>query len=329
MTKDTPHFPLYARPAGVVFLDDDPDYLEMLAQVMPTQWPVQCFTSPQSCIQALLAQRERHAQDLWRQQEVINRWRQGASLIRETLQYWRENPMERYALAGVCAVDYAMPAMDGLQVLSALQGWTGTRILLTGRADEQLAVDAFNQGLIEQFIPKQARDMRARLGATVALHHEQPEPARQQIWRASLTPAQDAWLHQPAVHTALRALARQQTWVEWAVIGAPFGILALTANAHVHWLQLEPRDKLQELAEMAQAQGWDADLVQSIRRGNMLMDLEVPLALGPEHQARAQPAVALGAGEQTLYAARFQIDTSFGPGPQGSHAHFLATLGRR
>ncbi len=32
-------FPLYHRPGTVAFLDDDPAYLEMLADVMPRDWP--------------------------------------------------------------------------------------------------------------------------------------------------------------------------------------------------------------------------------------------------------------------------------------------------
>ena len=34
-------FPLFHRPGTVVFLDDDPDYLEMLALVLPRHWHVQ------------------------------------------------------------------------------------------------------------------------------------------------------------------------------------------------------------------------------------------------------------------------------------------------
>ena len=40
-----------------------------------------------------------------------------------------------------------MPAMNGLQVLGELVNWSGSRVLLTGRADEQIAVSAFNAGL--------------------------------------------------------------------------------------------------------------------------------------------------------------------------------------
>ena len=41
--------------------------------------------------------------------------------------------------------------------------WPGSRVLLTGQADEQVAVRAFNRGLIDQFIAKQTPDISRRL----------------------------------------------------------------------------------------------------------------------------------------------------------------------
>ena len=43
-------FPLFHRPGTVVFLDDDPDYLEMLALVLPRHWHVKLFLRPAECI---------------------------------------------------------------------------------------------------------------------------------------------------------------------------------------------------------------------------------------------------------------------------------------
>ena len=44
--------------------------------------------------------------------------------------------------------------LDTPQALSELRDWPGARVLLTGQADEQIAVQAFNRGLIEQFIAR-------------------------------------------------------------------------------------------------------------------------------------------------------------------------------
>jgi hypothetical protein len=86
MNSTTLSFPLYRRPGGVVFLDDDHDYLEMLAEVMPPDWYAQLLMRPVACIELLLQELPQWEADAWAQQEIVNRWRQGASLIPQILQ---------------------------------------------------------------------------------------------------------------------------------------------------------------------------------------------------------------------------------------------------
>ena len=322
-------FALYRRPGGVVFLDDDPDYLEMLAEVMPLDWYVRLFLRPVDCIDLLLQEPARWEADAWRQQEIINRWREGASLIPQILRYWREDGTARFALTQVCVVDYAMPAMSGLRVLSELTDWSGSRILLTGRADEQLAVSAFNRGLIEQFIPKQSPEIRLRLTDAIQNRLRLPDARHQQTWRATLSREQHALLCDPAIAQELEHLVRRQGWIEYVVIGAPFGVLALDPKGGVSWLQLEPADKLPELAEMAESQGWDAPTVQDIRTGKKLIDLELQLALGSNHKPQPRQAFAITSGPTALYAALFTVNEPLSPGFMTSHERFIATCGER
>lgn len=329
MNSTSLSFPLYRRPGGVVFLDDDRDYLEMLAEVMPPDWYVRLLVRPVACIELLQQELPQWEADAWMQQEIINRWRQGASLIPQILQYWQTDGAARFALTEVCVVDYSMPAMSGLRVLSALTGWSGSRILLTGRADEQLAVSAFNRGLINQFIPKQSAEIRLRLTDAIRDLRHLAHARHQQTWRATLSRSQQALLCDPAVMQALEHLARRQGWIEHVVTGAPFGVLALDPKGGVHWLQLEPAENLQELAEMAQSQGWDADTVRDIRSGNRLLDLELQLALNAPQQAQPRQAFAMGGASGRLYAALFSLPEDVSPGFMRSHERFLATHGER
>lgn len=329
MSTTLSSFPLYRRPGGVVFLDDDPDYLEMLAEVMPLEWYVRLFLRPVACIDTLMKEPALWEADAWRQQEIINRWRDGVSLIPQILQYWREDGTERFTLTQVCVVDYSMPAMSGLRVLSELKGWAGSRILLTGRADEQLAVSAFNRGLIEQFIPKQSPEIRLRLIDGIQNLRDMPDARRQQTWRATLTQEQHALLCTPVIAQELENITLRQGWLEHVVIGAPFGLLALDQKGGVCWLQLEPGDKLPELAEMAESQGWDAATAADVRAGRKLIDLELQLALGSGQRPQARQAFAITAGEVRLYAALFSVDNTLAPGFMTSHERFIATSGGR
>ena len=312
-----------------MFLDDDPDYLEMLAEVMPPEWDVRLFMSPVNCIGQLMQEPTRWEADGWRQQEIVNRWQGGTPLIPQILQYWREDQTARFAFTKVCVVDYAMPAMSGLQVLGELTGWTGYRVLLTGRIEEQLAVSAFNRGLIERFVPKQAADIRLRLTGAIQELLDRPDARHEQTWRSTLSREQHGLLCDPAISSQLDEMVRSQGWIEHIVIGAPFGILARDSLGLASWLQLEPARNLPELAEMAESQGWNPAMVEDVRAGRKLLDLELELALGAGRKPESQAAFCIAGANDKVYAALFKIDASLGLGLSNSHASFITGRDRR
>lgn len=338
MITNISSFCQYQRPGGVVFLDDDQDYLEMLAMVMPKRWFARFFVRPQACIDALLKEPPLWEADAWLQQEIINKWRDGAMLIPQILQYWREDGTKRFGLTQVCVVDYSMPAMTGLSVLSELAAWKPARVLLTGRADEQIALSAFNRGLIDRFIPKQTPDIGLTVISVVDGLMMEADDRRQQIWRASLSLEQYNLLNDPAISKELQSLVTRQSWIEYVVIGDPFGLLALDAMGGVHWLKFVTSRGLAAQAVEAAAMGIDPSqsdrheaLVDEIRVGAKLLNLELRDQLGQEVQpyARNTFPITASVGGEVLYTALFPVNESMCPGVMNSYERFLATDGHR
>lgn len=319
-------FPLFHRPGTVVFLDDDPDYLEMLALVLPRQWHVRLFVDPNECINYLQQEPPFWEADAWNQQQLVDQWRAGKPLIPQILAYWSRYT-ERYALTRVCVFDYSMPSMDGLSALAELVDWPGSRVLLTGQADEQLAVRAFNRGLIDQFIAKQAPDITGRLVEAVAHLLSASNPRHAQIWRATLSPEQNALLRIPSLGRDLSAFAAKH-WVEHVVIGDPFGVIGLNAQGRASWLQLETRDGLKALAELAQIEGVSAPALDELRQGRKLANLELRQAFGRSEPVQLQSAFTLGE-DGGLLAAVFELDASHEPDPANSYENWLARQGKR
>jgi len=67
---------------------------------------------------------------------------------------------KRFDEITVALIDYAMPEMDGITLLSQLKtDYPIKYILLTGEADEKIAVDAFNRGLIHAFVRKDTSNL--------------------------------------------------------------------------------------------------------------------------------------------------------------------------
>lgn len=319
-------FPLFQRPGTVVFLDDDPDYLEMLALVLPRHWHVKLFLRPADCINYLQQESPFWEADAWNQQQLIDHWRDGKPLIPQVLAYWSKYS-ERYALTRICVVDYSMPGMDGLQALGELVDWPGARVLLTGQADEQVAVNAFNRGLIDQFIAKQTPDISHRL--IEAIHHlmAAPNARHSQIWRATLTPEQNALLRVPSVGRDLGEFVAKR-WVEHVVIGDPFGVLGMDAAGQVSWLQLEPAGGLAELAELAEAEGVGTAGREEICQGRKLVDLELRQALGHGAPPELNPAFPIGR-DAHLLGSLFAVAPNFSPPKVNSFTSWLARQERR
>lgn len=303
---------LFRRPGSIALLDDDPDYLEMLAMVLPRHWNIRLFVRPAQCIHHVMRELPQWEQDSWNQQLLVDLWRQGKPLIPQILAYWAR-AAERWSVTHVCVVDFSMPGMDGLQVLSELTDWPGARIMLTGQADERVAVGAFNRRLIDRFIPKQSDNVSERLAEALDELVERPHSRHDQIWRSTLRPEQQSSLRAPGVPEALqRLLARQ--WVEHVVIGEPFGVLGMDAGGRVGWLQLETREGLAAMAEIAQVEGVCSQSQDDIRSGRRLLSLELRQGLGLRGPCETMPAFHLGEGGRLL-GALFEVPAHLLPAP--------------
>ena len=317
---------LYHRPGSVALLDDVPDYLEMLVASLPRHWNLEPFLSPQSFVNYLQQEPPRWEADFWNQQQIVEAWHRGSPLVPQILEYWAATP-ERFALTKVCVVDQLMPGMTGLQALDELVDWPGHRILLTGAFDEGLATQAFNRGLIDQFIAKQTEKLASHLAAAIQMLMARPNARFHQIWAATLTPRQSAILRDPRVADDLARFAAS-TFVEWVVIGDPFGILGISETGVPTWLQLEPTSGLGALAEWAADRGVSDDDVRHIQAGRCLYDRDLGLAMTHANPLSVTPAFAIGdAG--TLWAAIHRIDAAIAAPAALSYREWLATKSRR
>lgn len=317
-----PNFPLCHRPAGVAFLDDEADYLHTLATLQAKQQFARFFLSPRECIAHFKKDIDRHNADIWRQQDIINKWNREGSLIELILDYWK-TAHERYDMMQVLMVDFAMPAMDGLEVLSHIAEWQGSRVLLTGFADEHLAVDAFNSGGIDQFVPKNSPNFGTRLGGVIKRLLGVRNERRDQIWRNTFSQEQIGLLDQPATASALNEFAERH-WVEHIAIGNPFGVLGYDEQGAVSWLQLETAETrvglLEIIAETEAPGDWQA-IARDVAAGRSIVNVELDMSLNGKGEYFAKPCFPLGSDGVT--AALFDLAPGIGPVGELSYAHWL------
>ena len=318
--------PLYHRSGSLLFLDDDLDYLEMLGMVLPSHLQVELYCRPSGFGERMRDEPARWEADAGMHLQMIERWRRGQALIPQVLRYWAASTA-RYQLAQVCVVDYAMPGTDGLKVLTTLLDWPGARVLLTGQADEQVAIQAFNSGLIDQFIPKQTADITGRLLTALAKLIHAPHPRLNTLWRAVLNPSQQSLLQVPSIATALKAYA-VKNWIEYVALGEPFGLLGLNVSGHCEWLQLEPTNGLPDLAELATSAGLGFDVARAVGEGRLLPAVELHQQLGLHGAIRTALSFDVG-DDGLLKAASFKLAEADLPQSIYPYHNFLDVQGAR
>ena len=199
--------------------------------------------------------------------------------------------------------------------------------MLTGQADEQIAVKAFNYGLIEQFIPKQTPDISQRLIEAIQRLQMMASGRQPPLWRATLSQRQYTLLRSPSISADLSAFVSKR-WVEHVVLGNPFGILGRDADGNAGWLQLEPATGLDELAELADAAGLNSQSLDEIQGGRKLVDLELRQALNRSEAPELSTAFTIGSDEPLL-GALFTVETPAGQGPNTSYNHWLVQQDER
>lgn len=149
----TTGIPCCYYPTTILLVDDDEQFLDILKDSIKA--PYKLFHSPYSAIKFLLndavfASLEKiyltDEHDYYPKERVI---RVDIDKIHEQLY----NP-QRFNEVSVIVIDYQMPGMNGVEFARAIRNYDIKIIMLTGEAGLDLAVDAFNNSIIDKFIRK-------------------------------------------------------------------------------------------------------------------------------------------------------------------------------
>jgi CheY-like chemotaxis protein len=143
-----------------VFVDDEPAFLRFFTRELDLGLPVSRYESPRELLVDL-------STGLLQTQVELDCWSSYSGRITDerhdhllaldkTKVVKQVQAPHRFDTASVVVVDYAMPEMNGLELCRRLAHLPLRKILLTGQADDQVAVDAFNDGLIDYFLSKSA-----------------------------------------------------------------------------------------------------------------------------------------------------------------------------
>jgi CheY-like chemotaxis protein len=261
-------------PTTVAFVDDSAHFLSNLSLQLDSRLAFQLFHSPFSALIALNGASSvppmveqffsiyRHRGDTSYAHHVID---VSLDMIHREVHNDR-----RFEQVSVVVVDYDMPEIDGLEFCRSLKNPAIKKILLTGKADEQIAVRAFNEKTIDRFIRKQDNDVMALLNRTIAELQQEYFHQIEHMLSDALAIGSHLFLRDAEFAQRFEEIRKNLGIVEHYLSCTPDGILMLDTTGTAHLLIVQTEQMMQGHYEIAYDQNAPEELLEQLRSGRSL-----------------------------------------------------------
>lgn len=155
--------PLYFYPTQIVFVDDNPEFLETLTLAFSGQFSVKSFDNTDAALK-YINEYQREAK-LVANDEKPKLQGDSDAWVKRVLTHQNIKRFDemRVKEVSVLVVDYSMPTMNGIEFCENIKNSAIKRILLTGFATPSEAVKAFNNNTIHYYLKKNDENMLKEL----------------------------------------------------------------------------------------------------------------------------------------------------------------------
>jgi CheY-like chemotaxis protein len=255
-------------PTTVVFIDDKQNYLNSLVAAIDYKHIVpKLFSNPIQAVEFIKQQTPYLQHSVLTPLEEQPADHVGFDInIRDFHKKILQN--HRFNELTVVVCDYAMPQQNGLEVLQQIKNPELKTIMLTGEADEALAVNAFNRGLIDHFIHKNIPDFSNTLNKTIlSLQQEYIRRATSLMVDNIILGKMPSpcCLNDPAYIDLFKKIKAHYDIVEDYIIDENGSFLLLDAKGNAYFLVIMDEPTLESYAEFAVDSAAPEALINTLR----------------------------------------------------------------
>ncbi|NML63116.1 response regulator [Massilia sp. RP-1-19] len=325
--------PIYHHPSLTVLVDDSDNFLRSLSfQLDPTLASV-AFHDTSSAL-AWLSQQpgmpDQAEGALSASYDTYPRRTAQCSVALDLDQIHRISfQARRFMTPSVLVVDYSMPQMNGVELCEAVRHLPCKKILFTGAADEKVAVDAFNRGLIDRYIKKSDENALERLESEIHALQREYFSARSEPLRDLLALHSYSFVADPAVAALVRDLVAEHRIVEHYLFPNPAGLLMYDTAGRAMLLVVESEAGMNAHYEIAIDNAAPQSLLDALQERRVIPyfhdgDGMYTAAFANEwHKYVAAAQVCRG--EQNYFWALFRLEAGVIANETYSYNDFLRT----
>ncbi|WNV04497.1 response regulator [Candidatus Methylospira mobilis] len=261
-------------PTTVIFVDDSTDFLVNLSLQLSPELAFQLYDSSESALLALRGANnmttplERffscfHAgEDIPLSHHVIE-----INLDKIHREVYNEF---RFEQVSVVVVDYDMPNINGIDFCRSIPDTAIKKVLLTGKADEKIAVMAFNEGIIDRFILKQDKAVINVLNKTIRELQRDYFNGIERMLADALAVGSHSFLQDALFAAEFQKICSELRIVEFYLSSNPDGILMLNSAGVESLLLVIDDSTLISHYEIAYDQGAPDELLTALKSNQLV-----------------------------------------------------------
>ncbi|MEM7494861.1 MAG: response regulator [Myxococcota bacterium] len=273
--------PCLEHPVTVTLVDDNPGYMLGLApRLDQTRFHYLMYKNPHRLLADMNAAKEERVFGQTIECLKHNRTTGDAKLLLHLSQVHQDiYRLARYKQRAILLLDFDFDeeGFDGLELCRQLKSPFVHIILLTGALGEKQAIDAINQGLIDQYILKYVPDFVAKINAALIRGAHAYFRDVTNMLHGLLAPfAAQSALNSMTASSFLRNQMEEHGFREHYLCDPRGTQLLLKPSGDPHGLHLMTDPQIEQLLATPQASRAPASLVQDLRAGRLMLCISNP-----------------------------------------------------
>lgn len=261
-------------PSTVMFVDDSRDFLTNFTLQLDDDLTYRLFDSPFHALEKI---HDVH-QSKQLSESCLSEYLESGDLkgnnytlsLDLAALHWEVYNPQRFAEISVVVVDYAMPGMNGLEFCRKMENSPIKRILLTGRADEQTVIEAFNDGIIDLYIQKHNPNITQLINESIANMQRAYFQNMSSIVIRMLSAKSPSCLEDPVFHKLFNKIIDENHIVEYYLTDNSGSFLMLDADGNIFYLIVKNEQDLQLYYEVAFDNQTPKQVLDDLRSGRKI-----------------------------------------------------------
>lgn len=269
--KKTKEIPIKYFPTTVLLVDDNQRFLKNITFQMNDNLAYQFFTDPRVALEYLNGLSIREPKYMF-EDTNSNSYLTSKFSVQIDLDAFRAEVYnkDRFTKIVVVVIDYGMPEINGLEFCQRIKDPRIKKIMLTGEADLETAMHAFNEGIIDKFIFKSNPKLGQVINDSIVEMQEKYFLELSKDVSNILNIDPNYCLNDPKIVEIFDYVCRKYNIIEYYVFDIPGSFLLLDMEGKPSWFIIKNQEEIDVYAEIAKEDNISPELYQQLVSGSKI-----------------------------------------------------------